>query len=123
MKNLFHDYQVFKNFDDFFYQSLTNYSKIEVFTEGDILQVNSYVFVLLQGIINLNHKRTRKTHRQFVDRGIICTSKLLDHDDPDFSDVKNIFFECNSDNTVVIKINLIDLESLLNTMKKRRFLQ
>eukprot|EP00349_Pseudokeronopsis_sp_Brazil_P005159 CAMPEP_0202968206 /NCGR_PEP_ID=MMETSP1396-20130829/13416_1 /ASSEMBLY_ACC=CAM_ASM_000872 /TAXON_ID= /ORGANISM="Pseudokeronopsis sp., Strain Brazil" /LENGTH=84 /DNA_ID=CAMNT_0049694253 /DNA_START=835 /DNA_END=1089 /DNA_ORIENTATION=+ len=83
MRKYFQGYQVFKNFDDYFYQELTNYSKLEVFTEGDILQVNSYVFLLVYGRIHLNHKRTRKTLKVLVNRGLICTSKLLDIDDPD----------------------------------------
>mmetsp|Transcript_13606 Transcript_13606/g.9793 ORF Transcript_13606/g.9793 Transcript_13606/m.9793 type:complete len:82 (+) Transcript_13606:21-266(+) len=60
LKNFFHSFQVFKCFDDTFYHDLASYCKIQYFTEGDILQVNSYVFILLKGVVNLRNKRTRK---------------------------------------------------------------
>ena len=75
-------YQVFRHKEKQFYDMVLSTSKLQVYSEGDvrfpiypkILQVKNYVFILLQGVINLYNKKTRKRVKQFVNEGLICTS-------------------------------------------------
>lgn len=61
----------------------------------------------------MRDRKTKRKIRVLKDDGVLCTNALLNKHDPEALDAKKIFFECNTDGTVVIKINLEKLEYII----------